>query len=245
MKSLKQQLILSGLVIVLFSACNKKAESDNSQEVTGRPAADRTQISDPQSPNGANAANATVLQAGVNGLGGIQPQNSSQGPAFEAQVKSLLSATLPPSAIGSIAASNGVFIEGCLESPEPNSSRIRIEGGGNSRIKITVRDSLAGTVDKETKKTIPAIVLSIPMTDETVEVTSGARSNLVFADDFGTITLANTYLSLQNGVNYLIGDVQFDNREVYEGAPQGTTPGRGTIGWYYIQASFIVKRTCN
>ncbi len=225
---MKKLTTLSLLLLVLVTTvgCNK---SEKREVVTKRLARGQSAY--------ANIVDGMVGQLNVNNSGqwGYITAPSSWNPSsFDAEVKGLMSATLPFAEMGTVEAfaggRTGVMFQGAIRATV-TAAGVTNADLSSAMLRVAIWDSLAGTNDAS-GKLIPEY--PIDMIGAT-GMANGQNINLTFADNFGTITFVGQIIG-----NRFEGDVRYNNLVSAEPsmAPKVSNLGRFSI----IACDFFV---CN
>lgn len=209
MNPVKIGLILTLLMSVTV-ACGKKDKKD-SQVTAARVARD----------GGSGSANLPQQSFAGSSAGFIEAQ-SQYAVQFERAIKDFASATVAPEAIGTINTSRAVVLRG----------NIRVGAGGvvdpNSKIMIEINDSFVGR--DEDGQILESIKIVLPLDSTQRSVVQNGQATLIFRDQYGSVTLQGSWDN-----QWFSGTASFVNSTIYQGAPAGTTPKQGTMGYFYVQ----------
>lgn len=198
------------LSMSLTVACGKKEKKD-AQVSQARIARD----------GGGGSANLPQQTFSGSSAGFIEAQ-SQYAVQFEQAIKDFASATVAPEAIGNVATSRAVVLRG----------NIRVGAGGvvdpSSKIMIEINDSFVGHV--EGGQTLESIKVVLPLDSTQRNIVQNGQATLIFRDQYGAVTLQGSWDN-----QWFSGTASFVNSSIYQGAPAGTAPKQGTMGYFYVQ----------
>lgn len=150
--------------------------------------------------------------------GQVGVENTKQA-EFNTALKHFVSSNMNPQNLGTVNTKGAVVVQGQVN-----------VGSGNqvttdSWFEIIISDSFVGKADAQGEIYEPVRV-HIPFREGYV---SGNTAKLVFADDYGSVTMDGTFDN-----NFFKGSLSFVNTKIYDGAPAAETPHNGTIGGFSV-----------
>lgn len=207
--------MLAGLVLV---GCSGGVTSDRSARSTGTATGLGTGGSG--SGTGSNATGGLLTQCsnGTSAVGYVTPGSPTTG-TFRDSVAGLISATVNPSQLGSIAnsqpdASTGVDVQLHLAL---SNGQLNVSG---SQLQLTIYDSFVGTMNSDGTQVMPITLGLSPAVSGQVNQSS-RTFNITFSDSYGSVTLQGAWND-----STVQGTISYSNTQ----NAAGGSPASGMLG---------------
>ena len=180
--------------------------------------------------NGAAGGGAFPTSCSATTVGKIYDPAGGASTAFDAQVKSFVSATLNPTLLGSVSgdinASTGIDLKGSWTF---DAAGALVSTG--AAVSVEIFDSYVGTKDSDGETILPYTIDFSSAFSGSLNRTTG-QFTVVFKDGYGSITFTGI-----KGATYSEGTVTFANST----AVSGYSPASGTLGSFKINNCALIK----